>query len=280
MVDDGTQNQGPSETPLLSSLSAALDILCLFSSSSPELSLSEIARRLGIGKSRVHRLLTTLQSRQFIEQDPQTSRYRPGINNLWVGWLYEMTNRVVQESRPILQQIARQTNMTAHAATLADGELIYLAREFPDSVPRWGTVRSVRTLPHATALGKMILACLTDDDIGVILDKTGLPPRTPHTITDRNEFLQKIGRIREDGYAVDNEEADLDRRCIAVPLRNINNQLLGALSISGQKRDLSDRQRIEGCISLLRSAAQELSVRLGPYVLPVRMVPPKESART
>jgi DNA-binding IclR family transcriptional regulator len=267
-------------SPLLSSVASALDILSLFSSYSPEMSLGEIARKLGIGKSRAYRLLATMVTRHFIEQDPQTGRYRPGITNLWMGRLYDYTNRLIQETRSPAQQLAQQVNCAVHVATLVEGEVIYLVRELPADAPRWNLIGSVRVPPHRTALGKAMMACMTDEEIGRIIARTGLPSRTVFTITKKEVLMERIDEIRRRGYALDDEESGEDQMCVGVALKNIHGRLLGAISISGRKR-LMNEDTIEDYVGLLKLTVTELAGRLGPYVLPVRMVPeiPQTSKR-
>jgi IclR family transcriptional regulator, KDG regulon repressor len=259
-------------SPLLSSVCSALDILGLFSSYSPEMSLGEIANKLGIGKSRAHRLLATMLAKHFIEQDPQTGRYRPGITNLWMGRLYDYTNRLIQESRPLAQQLVQRINRVVHVATLVEGEVIYLVRELPPDAPRWNLVGSVRVSPHRTALGKAMMACMTNEEISRIITKTGLPSRTVFTITKKDVLMERINEIRRRGYALDDEESDEDQMCVGVALKNITGQLLGAISISGRKRGMNE-EIIEEYAGTLKSIANELAGRLGPYILPVQMVP-------
>jgi len=257
---------------LLSSVCAALDILSLFDSYSPELSLGEIARRMGIGKSRAHRLLAALKSRHFIEQDPQTGFYRPGITNLWMGRLYEYANRLIQECPPLVQQLVRRVGRIVHVATPVGGGGGYPIRERAPDAPRWSIIGSVRVPPHRTALGKAMMACMTDVEINRIVAKTGLPSRTVFTITKKKMLMDQIEQIRRRGYAIDDEESTEDQRCVGVAIKNIHGRLLGAVSVSGRKRTM-DQETIEDLAGLLKSLAQEITARLGTYVLPVQMVP-------
>ena len=111
-----------------------------------------------------------------------------------------------------------------------------------------------------------------DVEINRIVAKTGLPSRTVFTITKKKMLMDQIEQIRRRGYAIDDEESTEDQRCVGVALKNIHGRLLGAVSVSGRKRTM-DQETIEDLAGLLKSLAQEITARLGTYVLPVQMVP-------
>jgi DNA-binding IclR family transcriptional regulator len=117
-----------------------------------------------------------------------------------------------------------------------------------------------------------MMAYMTNEEITRIIAKTGLPSRTVFTITKKDVLMKRIDEIRQRGFALDDEESDEDLMCVGVALKNITGRLLGAISISGRKRSMNE-ETIEEYAGTLKSIATELAGRLGPYVLPVQMVP-------
>lgn len=261
----------------LSSVSTAADILRLFSDVfARELPLSEIARRVGTGKSRTHRLLETLKHKHLIEQDPDTSRYRLGPCTLAMGRIYEYQNRLIQVGRPVVRQLVEQTRSIVHLGVLVEGMVLYLISEFPP-----GTLDALMPLPgipytrahaHCTALGKAMLSRLDNEQIAQVTEKLGMPALTPATITRPNELIKDIELTRKRGYALDREESTEDLYCLAVPVSDHTGGLLAGLSLCNFKRHFTD-DVIEEHVLRLRSYARQITHAASPYRLPVRHVP-------
>lgn len=261
----------------LSSVSTAADILLLFGDAfAGEFALTEIARRVGTGKSRAHRLLETLKHKHLIEQDPYTSRYRLGPCTLPMGHVYEYQNRLIQVSRPIVRQLVAQTQSIVHMGTLIDGWVLYLVSEFPpgslDALMPLPGVPHTRAPAHSTALGKAMLSKLGSEQIGRIVERLGMPAATPATITNLHDLIADIELTRQRGYALDREESVEDLVCLAVPVLDTAGGLLGALSLCNFKRHFT-AEVIEEHALRLRSYARQIAHASNPYRMRVRHAP-------
>jgi IclR family acetate operon transcriptional repressor len=177
--------------------------------------LGDLAERTGLTKPTVHRLLGVLAGSGWAVQRE--------------GGFYELGPRARSLGHPdaawgngvdsAIHALASETNQTVHVAVLADGEALYTHKA---SAPEAFIMRSrvgVRMPVHSTAVGKVMLAQLTEARVVALLTARGMPPRTPATITDVDAFLEQLASVRSLGYALDREENEENVRCMAVPIR-------------------------------------------------------------
>lgn len=197
-----------------------VELLETFAAHDAWLSLSDLHARTGFPRSSLHGLLRTLFEAGWLEADPATARYRLGVRALICGTAYLDRDPAIPFATEALESIRERTGFTAHYARRDGAEVVYLetreSRRSTHLVSRVG-----RTLPaHATALGKALLAELTQAEItGLLPDE--LPQLTPHTITSAEQLLAECERTRERGYAMEVEEGTPGVRCVAavVPYR-------------------------------------------------------------
>ena len=115
---------------------------------------------------------------------------------------------------------------------------------------------------HCTALGKAVLAHLPEERTEEILDQHGLPGVTERTTTDREELWEELAEVRDTGVAFDDEERMLGMRCVAVPLLGTDDEVVGAMSVSGPRTRFQDEYYRETCPRLLRETAHVIEIRL------------------
>ncbi len=243
----------------LQTLEHALDVLGVFAEKE-ELGVSELARRLGLHKSGIHRIVRTLASRGFVEQRPNR-RYSLGVRVLELGNVYRLRLDLIRTAEPVLRQLSRQVNTNTHLARLEHGEVLDLLRvEYPAPL-RVARSPILRRPAHCTALGKALLAYASPEKLNSVIE-AGLPKLTRNTITQPDRLLKELERVRERGYAVDNQEFYPGIRCIAAPVFNENSEAVAAVSISGLIT-LVTEDRVPGFAALVMQAAREISVQLG-----------------
>ncbi|MDH6121085.1 IclR family transcriptional regulator [Kitasatospora sp. GAS204B] len=183
-------------------------------------SLAEVHEALCYPKSSLYMLLRTLVELGWVETDLTGTRYGIGVRALLVGTSYIDGDEVVSAARPVLDKLAADTTETIHLARLDGSDVVYLATRQSQHYLRPFT-RVGRRLPaHSTSHGKALLATYPDEQVRELLPAT-LAQLTEHTITDREQLIEELGRVRESGYAVDNEENTLGLRCYgtAIPYR-------------------------------------------------------------
>lgn len=194
------------------------DLLEAFASSPEWMSLAELHVLSQIPRSSLHGLLRTLAAAQWIETDATGAKYRLGVRALICGTAYLDRDPAVPYATEVLEKIREQTGFTAHFARRNETEVVYLeTRESRRSIHLISRVG--RTLPaYATALGKALLAELTDDEVARLVPES-LPAMTTNTITSREQLLVQLAAVRQSGYASESEEGTLGVRCVGAAVK-------------------------------------------------------------
>lgn len=249
------------------SVERALRILEVIAQEGKPMSVTDIALVSGLSPGTVHRLLNTMMSRGFIQQDPGTSRYKLGVKlfNIGNSALYDLDVRSV--ANPHLKRLVERCNETANLAILDQGEVVYVDQVESSSmiIARMFARIGSRGPAHCTASGKVLLAGLSDDQLSALLERP-LEKFTSETITDAATLRKEIEKIREQGYALDLGERDEGVRCVAAPVRNYDGKVVAAISISGPATRLGNHHLLHEILPLVVKEAQEISTELG-YVV-------------
>jgi DNA-binding IclR family transcriptional regulator len=252
----------------IQSVSHALDILESFTKTEDELGVTELSKRLGLHKNNVFRLLATLEHRGYVEQNKATENYRLGPKTLQIGAIFIEQRECRRQARPILENLTAASGETAVVAVLRANKVIYM-----DSVETDRTVRAVSRIgamlpAHCTAVGKAQLAPLSPAEIERLYPEMNLPPLTDKSIKTRDALHVELMKIAEKGYALENEECDLEVRSIAVPVQDFSKKVIAAVGIVAPAGRLTD-ERLDkgGVIALLFEAGRALSAKLG-YSMP------------
>ncbi|MFJ5632354.1 IclR family transcriptional regulator [Streptomyces goshikiensis] len=218
----GTGPEGPGAGTPAAVKSAVRTVLLLehFAARPGLHSLADIQHDLSLPKSSLYMLLRTLVNLGWVETDASGTRYGIGVRALLVGSSYIDGDEVVAAARPSLDRLSDDTTETIHLARMDGTSVVYLATRQSQHYLRPFT-RVGRRLPvHSTALGKALLATHTDEEVRGLLPRR-LEAVTEHTVTDREQLIEELELVREQGYAVDREENTLGLRCfgVAVPYR-------------------------------------------------------------
>lgn len=250
-------------TDRIQSIERAISILKLFSPEKPELKLTEISSSLGLNKSTVHTILSTLKYHGLIEQNENTQKYKLGIFILELGniMLESIEENITEIGHPILEELSRELDETVHLVYLDGREIVYLDKVSSLQSIRIHTNIGSRLFAHATGLGKVILANLDESEIKRILP-TKLEKLTENTITKRSELLKELNIIKEKGYSIDNGENEVGLRCIAAPIFNNTGKVKYALSVSGPTFRIAD-DKIEIIAKRVQHFANLFSKKLG-----------------
>jgi IclR family KDG regulon transcriptional repressor len=254
--------QGGFTIPIIQSVERALHILDLFDEHTTELKITDISKRMELHKSTVHSLLKTLQKNHYIDQNHENGKYKLGMKLFERGSLVSSTIDIRQAAKKYLLHLSKKTGQTVHIGIMDGREGVYIDKvEGEMAVIRYSRIG--RRMPlHTTAIGKALLANKKPEEIQLLLSDYEYGKQTSNTITNEAEFLEEIEKVQQNGYAVDNQENEKDVRCIGVPIRNFENQVLAAISISTLVSRVNN-QEIEEYIIFLKQAGQELSESMG-----------------
>jgi DNA-binding IclR family transcriptional regulator len=238
---------------------------------STSLGLTQVAVLTGLIKSDVHRILKSLEQFGYIEQDGERGRYRLGLELLELGHLVHQRLRLSDVARPVLCQLAEQSGGMVNLAVLdlIESKIVFIEQIGALSNTRipWRIGQRL-AFPHATAVGKILLAHLDPGMSGIVLGPKGLGRSTRHTITDEVALDCELQRVREQGYATDIEEAVIGNSCIGAPVRDYTRRVVGAVSVSMEAHRLVEIGE-RSIAAIVMSAAAKISGMLGGARRPV-----------
>lgn len=208
--------------------------------------IMELSGLLGFHKSTTHRLVTSLQYMGYIRQDEESLKYALSLKFLDIGSrILEQTNMAAL-IHPALKKLSEQTGETVHLVQREGIEAVYIDKvESTASSIRMVSRVGSRIPLYCSGVGKALLAELPDPQIRAVWDSSEIRRLTPHTITSFDALMERIGEVRERGYALDDEENEEGVRCIAVSLRDYHKEPVYALSISAPVGRMTDERILE-----------------------------------
>ncbi len=209
-----------------------------------EIGITDLKQVTGLPYGTIHRLLGTLSARGYVRQNDLTHKYALGAQLIKLG--DAASHHFGSWVRSFLAELMELSGESANLAVLEGDHVVYVA-QVPSRRHRMRMFTQVgnRVLPHSNAVGKVILAFRPRAEVEALLDRTGLPARTPHTITDRARFLAELDAVAQRGFAIDAGEEEVGVRCLAVPVFGVGNSV-AAMSVSAPQGRLEreDRERI------------------------------------
>ena len=244
------------------SVERAIRILKSFSAEEPELGVGELSRRLGLPKSTVFRLLNTLEAGGLVSRNPETGRYRLGVDLIGLADSVTTYTNLRHVARPHLRRLANALQETVSLSVIDRSEAVNVEQFVPPGrlIMRVGWVG--RRMPvHAVAAGRAIIAFWPAEKAAQILDGE-LEALTPHTITDPQHLYTELAHIRERGYATAFEELEEGLNALAAPVRNHEGEVIASISVSGPAYRLT-RERIHEVAAQVIETAREISREMG-----------------
>lgn len=238
----------------------ALDVLEAFRASR-EAGVSDLARRLGLPKTIVHRILATLTAREYLRQNPVSRKYAL-TPKLWeLGRLAIDRVDVHEAAKDILDRLVAQTGETAYLSRLQDTEVLYVAKAEGREPLRLYVDLGGRGPAYCTASGKAHLAYANGSVVDRLFARR-LPKLTRRTITDRGAFGKELAHIRRSGVSVNLGERRNDIGAVAAPVFDHEGRCISAVGISGPLPRFS-KERLPSVTRAVKAAAAALSDRCG-----------------
>jgi len=239
----------------------AVSLLKLFDDVRPEWRLTELAQEAGLNKTTTYRLLTALSSEGMVARNPQSDAYRLGPEIIVLGGRALRANDLRSASRPELKRLAAAAGESASLEILTGHETLILDEIAGEYVVSGGQAIGTRWPAHTTSTGKALLATLSEDELEAAVPSP-IPPLTPKTITSREALRQELAQIREQGYAIADEELELGLVAVGAPIWDFDGAAVGAICLSGPSiRFTPDRLREIG--EWVRESARRISIQLG-----------------
>ncbi|MBB5785654.1 IclR family transcriptional regulator [Jiangella mangrovi] len=225
------------------------------------LRVSDVAKHAGLGQSTASRLLSTLESLQFVERDPISSMYQLGPALLTLAGVAINQHPVHREARQAAQNLAGSLGLGVNVAVRQGSSLFYLCNFEGRLAPKSYTLMGQRNPLHATGIGKCLLLALTPAERRDLVPD--LHRYTPRTVCDHDDLDAELAEVAHRGYATEIEELALGRSCVAAPILDQSGQIVAALSISGPLSALGLAGGDPDLASTVIEVADSISVGLG-----------------
>lgn len=245
------------------SVARALQLLELLADHADDgLSVTEAAAAFGASKSATFAMLQTLVGHGYATDLDRGPRYRLGPAVLRLSDSHTRSMTLIDVVRPVMRSLTDETGWTSRLAIHENGYPIFIDRVDGQGSIRFHTPLGVREMPHRSAAGKAILAALDEDLVRSIAQETGLPRRTPNTITDADSLLADLELVRRRGFAVDDEEDEPGILCVGASFLGRDGGPAGAVSITGLKADMPD-WKLQELGRTVRARADEMAIAIG-----------------
>jgi len=246
----------------IQSVNRAIDILFLFSGARPFLGITEISNALELTKPTVHGLVKTLTARGFLSQDPETRKYALGLKIYELGTFLASTLKVNQVGAIPAHRLANSVNHMTRLAIWDQYSALVTLNILPGTKIRNYQQLGPRVPAYCSAAGKAILASLSEKEISIYLKQITLIPYTETTITDKHRLLKELKKIKQKGFADDNEEYLPGIACVSCPVFDHTGQPTAVISVSSIPEVLfgNDLDRI---IEEMKDTAREISRSMG-----------------
>jgi IclR family transcriptional regulator, acetate operon repressor len=223
--------------------------------------ISEISRRTRLPTSTVHRIIQELVALGWVRGDGDHG-YLPGVGLLTVAARAQSEAGVTTIVTPVLQGLGDATTHTIHFALRHGDQAVYLAKIEGRRAYEMRSRVGLAIPLHCTGIGKAVLSALPEAEVRAILQRAGMPARTPRTITDPDTLLRHLRLVARRGYALDDEENEEHTGCIAAVVRDNRGVPIGGISMSAMAFEI-DQKRIQQHAPLVMAAAREISHALG-----------------
>jgi IclR family pca regulon transcriptional regulator len=248
------------------SLERGLAILVCFTPQRPVLGIADIADQLGMSRSTTHRYVITLLALGYLEQNA-SRKYRLGLRVTDLGMSALNSTGLREHAHPYLEELRQRTSYTASLAVLDGPEILYV-----DRVPSFrrgqskidqGLHPGSRLPAYCTAMGKLLLAYLPEDEQRELIAEMKLVKHGPNTITSKKALREELDEIREESFAVNDQELTSDLHSIAAPVRDEAREVVAAVNLVADSSMIMLAELVDALGPHLISTADRVSARLG-----------------
>lgn len=244
----------------IAGLAKGLSVLESFDTERQRLNATMAAERAGLTRAAARRHLLTLKQLGYLETDGSYYWLAPKV--LRFSGAYLASARIPRAVQPLLNQLASQTGYSFSCAVREGKEVVIVARSAgPESGERLmahGVHLGTRLPMHATSTGRMLLAALPPEELHEWLATSELARLTSHTQTDMHVFAQMLDEVRQLDYCLAHEEYELSIQALAVPLRDMNGRMAGAINVVASTTRVSADKLIKDVLPLLQEGARTL----------------------
>jgi len=223
----------------------------------------DITRKVDLTQSNVSRLVNTMVACGYLERLEDSGYFQLGKRIITLSGVALNHSELRRQALPELFRLEQTFECGANLAVLHEDRMYYLAHVDSRNSPRMYTMVGNTNPLHCTAIGKVLLSAMRDEEIAAVLERTGMQAYTRFTVTDLQTMLDHVGRARQNGYSAEYDEHALGSACIAAPVRNRTGAIVGGISVSGKFCGQPMREQEEKASTAVIEAAALISHKLG-----------------
>ncbi len=244
----------------LQGLERGLAVIRAFSTEAPSLTLSEVARAVGITPATARRILLTLEELGYVRSDNRRFSLTPRV--LALGWAYLSSLDLGELAGPFMEELSAKTRESCSIATLDLPDIVYVARVPTSRIMTVALGVGARLPAYPTSMGRVLLSALPDEDLTAYLETLQAEPLTDRTLTAPDDLRASIAQARVDGYALVDQELELGLRSIAAPIHNSRGRIIAALNVSAHASRSTPTSLCEEFLPHLQEAATQITTAL------------------
>lgn len=242
------------------SLTRGLSVICAFDADHTEMTLSEVARRTGLTRATARRLLLTLVELGYVKTDERLFALTARVLELGFSYLSSLT--LPEIAQPHLELLSKTIHESTSASVLEGKDIVYIARVPTRRIMSVGISVGTRFPAYATSMGRVILGGLPLSELGAWLETLSLTSLTSHTITSRVALADELTRVKQQGWALVDQELEPGLRSIAVPVRQKSGAIIAAINISTTSNNHSVESMLDNLLPSLLLAAEQIAIDL------------------
>ena len=260
----GLEDRGLSESApyRVQVLDRALKMLDILAHADTDLGPTDLAAALSLHRSTTHRLLKVLERHGFIRKGQCEGGTPFGMKLIELGGRVIAQIDLAKRAEPFLRELVVATGETAHVCVLNDTQMVSIANVEGSSTLRTPSTIGRRTAVHCTSVGKAFVAFMSEDEQRELLPRLSLTRYTSRTIVTQAALRAELAKVRDRGFAIDNEEVEAGLRCIGAPIYNQTGRVVGAIGIAGPVFRMT-KQQLPALVGAVMTASYSLSCDLG-----------------
>ncbi|OYT93246.1 MAG: IclR family transcriptional regulator [Burkholderiales bacterium PBB3] len=259
-TEDANSSPEPGDS-YVQSLARGLEVIRSFSAESPRQTLTEVAERAGLTRAGARRILLTLQTLGYVHHDGRLFQLTPRMLDL--GFAYLSSLPFWNLAEPVMEALVAQVKESCSAAVLDGTDIVYVLRVPTQKIMRISLGVGSRLPAYCTSMGRMLLAGLPESELRQRLLDSQPVARTQATVVDIDQLMDRIAQVREQGWALVDQELEEGLISMAAPIKDRQGHTLAALNISGQANRSNAQVMQDTMLSPLLSASQTISRMVG-----------------
>jgi len=254
---DGEEGRAPH---FVQSLERGLAVIRAFDEHNPELTLSDVARRTGLTRAAARRFLLTLADLGYVRTDERWFTLSPRI--LELGYAYLSSLSLPEVAEPHLERLVAEVHESSSVSVLDGEDIVYVARVPTARIMTVSINVGTRFPAYATSMGRVLLSTLPEAELDAYLERVELRPLSPRTVTSRDALRAALDKVREQGWALVDQELEEGLRSVAAPIRDRSGGTIAAVNLSAHASRLTIEAARRGMVPALLATAARIEADL------------------